>query len=215
MFGIIHLSAYVIGTILIILLPGPNSLYVMSTASRYGQKSGYQAATGVLVGDTILMLLTVIGAASLLKAVPALFIMLKIIGALYLGWLGIQLFKAGLLTWKTRHHHQVQDTSVDQPTDHFFQKALSISLLNPKAILFFLSFFIQFVDPNYAYPALSFFILGLILQICSFTYLSSLIFAGSHLAHFFRQYTLVSVTGILMVGTLFFGFAFKLVFSTI
>ena len=72
LFGITDLVTYLIGTTLIILLPGPNSLYVMTTASRFGQKSGYQAALGVLLGDTILMLLTVIGAASLLRTVPSL-----------------------------------------------------------------------------------------------------------------------------------------------
>src|SRR3546814_6995300 len=56
-----------------------------------------------------------------------------------------------------------------------FHRALTISLLNPKAILFFLSFFIQFVDRSYPYPALSFVVLGLIAQIASFAYLSTLI----------------------------------------
>src|SRR3546814_10772496 len=59
-----------------------------------------------------------------------------------------------------------------------FHRALTISLLNPKAILFFLSFFIQFVDRSYPYPALSFVVLGLIAQIASFTYLSTLILFG-------------------------------------
>ena len=79
-FGITDLATYLLGTLLIILLPGPNSLYVMTTASRLGKQAGYQAAGGVLVGDTILMLLTVVGAASLLRSVPALFLALIEIG---------------------------------------------------------------------------------------------------------------------------------------
>ena len=62
-----------------------------------------------------------------------------------------------------------------------FRKALVISLLNPKAILFFLSFFIQFVDPAYPRPALTFLALGLILQVCSMTYLTAVILIGSML----------------------------------
>ena len=62
-----------------------------------------------------------------------------------------------------------------------------ISLLNPKAILFFISFFIQFVDPGYAWPALSFLLLGLIAQVTSVLYLTALIFAGTFLAAQFRQ----------------------------
>ncbi len=70
MFGITDLTTYIIGTFLIVLLPGPNSLYVMSIASRYGIKTGYMGAFGIFTGDLILMLCTVLGAASLLKAFP-------------------------------------------------------------------------------------------------------------------------------------------------
>lgn len=70
MFGITDLTTYIIGTFLIVLLPGPNSLYVMSIASRYGIKTGYMGALGIFTGDLILMLCTVLGAASLLKAFP-------------------------------------------------------------------------------------------------------------------------------------------------
>ena len=79
MFGIIDIGTYIIGTILIVILPGPNSLYVMSIASRFGIKTGYWGALGVFTGDLILILCTVLGAASLLHAFPWLFILLKIL----------------------------------------------------------------------------------------------------------------------------------------
>lgn len=60
MFGITDLTTYIIGTFLIVLLPGPNSLYVMSIASRYGIKTGYMGALGIFTGDLILMLCTVL-----------------------------------------------------------------------------------------------------------------------------------------------------------
>ena len=94
MFGIIDIGTYIIGTILIVILPGPNSLYVMSIASRFGIKTGYWGALGVFTGDLILILCTVLGAASLLHAFPWLFILLKIVGALYLSYLGIKLLIA-------------------------------------------------------------------------------------------------------------------------
>lgn len=214
-FGITDLATYLIGTLLIILLPGPNSLYVMATASRFGQKAAYRATCGVLAGDTILMLLTVIGAASLLRTIPSLFLALKVLGAVYLGWIAIQLLSAGYHGWKNRNNTDSQSSSVVQPIADPFKRALSISLLNPKAILFFVSFFIQFVDPTYPYPALSFLILGIMLQIMSFAYLSSLIIAGTKLAGFFSSHRLLSAVGISAVGMLFFGFAIKLVISTV
>ena len=117
MFGITDLITFIIGTILIVILPGPNSLYVMSVASRYGIKVGYQGALGVYTGDLILIVLTALGAASLLHAFPWLFILLKIVGALYLSYLGIKLFKAAYQTWKaveTPEQLQTEQISIEK-----------------------------------------------------------------------------------------------------
>src|SRR3546814_7185337 len=91
-----------------------------------------------------------------------------------------------------------------------FRRALTISLLNPKAILFFLSFFIQFVDRSYPYPALSFVVLGLIAQIASFTYLSTLILFGHRLSAAFRARRRLSAGATGGVGALFLRFSVRL-----
>ena len=215
MFGITDLTTYIIGTILIVLLPGPNSLYVMSVASRYGIRTGYAAACGVFTGDSILILCTVLGAASLLKAFPILFIILKLTGACYLAYLGFKLLQGAYQTWnKPPHHAELADLpKLDQV--HPYRTALSISLLNPKAILFFLSFFVQFVEPDYAYPTLSFLVLALIVQIVSFSYLTALIFSGIKLADFFKHNYKIAAAGICLVGILFFGFGLRLATSTL
>ena len=172
-FGITDLTTFIIGTTLIVLLPGPNSLYVMSIASRFGIKTGYMGALGVYTGDLILIICTALGAASLLHAFPVLFIALKVIGAIYLSYLGIKLIIAAYQTFfpeKSSQRVQIKKTTPDtvesvQP----FRTALTISILNPKAILFYLSFFVQFVDPAYPYPALTFTLLAVILQLISMT----------------------------------------------
>jgi leucine efflux protein len=215
MFGIINLSSYILGALLIILLPGPNSLYVLSTASRFGISAAYQAALAVFLGDSILMLLTALGAASLLQSVPLLFVGLKVIGAAYLAWLGLQLFQAALQLWRHQPQSPAPQQQVSNATTGFFRKALTISLLNPKAILFCLAFFIQFVDVNYAHPSLSFLLLGLIIQVISLSYLSCLIFAGQHLARFFSQHRWLSIASIASVGALFLSFALKLLWMTL
>ncbi|ENW04673.1 leucine efflux protein LeuE [Acinetobacter beijerinckii] len=215
MFGITDLTTYIIGTILIVLLPGPNSLYVMSVASRYGIRTGYAAACGVFTGDFILIICTVLGAASLLKAFPILFVLLKLSGACYLSYLGFKLLQSAYQTWnKPIHNAELADLpKLDQI--HPYRTALSISLLNPKAILFFLSFFVQFVEPSYAYPAFSFLILAIILQIISFSYLTALIFSGIKLANFFKHNYKLAASGIFLVGILFFGFGLRLATSTL
>ncbi|MBK9521258.1 MAG: leucine efflux protein LeuE [Rhodocyclaceae bacterium] len=212
-YGITDLTTYVIGTIFIILLPGPNSLYVLSVAVRRGIRSGYQGAFGVFLGDAILMILAATGVASLLESTPALFVLVKYAGALYLAWLGMNMLRGAFIRLS-------EDANLVTPPDtrdatHPFRTALTISLLNPKAIFFFISFFIQFVDPAYEHPALSFAILGLIVQFFSALYLSALIFGGAHLADQFRRRRLLSAGATAGVGTLFLAFGAKLAGATL
>lgn len=207
-YGITDIVTFILGTIFIVLLPGPNSLYVMTVASRWGVGAGYRGACGIFVGDTILMILSATGVASLLQANPAVFMVLKYAGAAYLSWLGIGLLRSAWRIWRGHAVPPPRQENLD--SSHPFKTALVISLMNPKAILFFISFFIQFVAPDYPHPALSFLILGLIVQICSALYLSALIFGGAQLAQQFRRRQHLSAAATGSVGGLFIGFGVKL-----
>ena len=212
-YGITDLATFVLGTIAIVLLPGPNSLYVMTVASRQGIATGYRGACGIFVGDTVLMILSVTGISSLLQSTPTLFMALKYAGAGYLAWLGINLLQAARRTLRGAGKAQLETTALE--TARPFRTALLISLTNPKAILFFVSFFIQFVAPDYPHPALSFLILGVIVQILSALYLTGLIFGGTHLARHFRERQRLAAVGNLAVGGLFIGFGIKLASATL
>lgn len=96
-----------------------------------------------------------------------------------------------------------------------YRRALLISLFNPKAILFFISFFVQFVDPHYAHPALSFVLLGVLANVASALYLSALIFGGTRLAAAFRRRKRLSAGATTVAGALFLGFAVKLSVSSV
>ncbi|MFG3442700.1 leucine efflux protein LeuE [Nonomuraea sp. NPDC047897] len=212
-FGITDIWTYVLGAFFIILLPGPNSLYVLSLAAQQGVRQGYRAAAGVFAGDTVLMALAAAGAASLLRSNPVLFTIVKYAGAGYLAWIGLQMIRGAWRAWRgaaapaaVGAEAGVVETRRSRP----FRKALMISLLNPKAILFFVSFFIQFVDPGYAAPALSFLVLGVIIQVFSFLYLTALIFGGTFLARQFRARRRLSAGLTSGVGALFVGFGAKL-----
>ena len=213
-YGITDLFTFVLGTIFIVLLPGPNSLYVLSVAAGRGVKAGYQGAAGVFVGDTVLMVLSATGMAAMLKVYPALFWGLKAAGAAYLGWVGIHMLLSAWRSWRVAGGSMRAAAAVVPATQvsfgNPFRKALTISLLNPKAILFFISFFIQFVDPAYPRPALTFLALGLILQVCSMTYLTAVILIGSRVADSFRQRRRLSAGLSGGVGALFIGFGVKL-----
>ena len=212
-FGIVHLPTYIVGTVLVILLPGPNSLFVLSTAARRGVRLGYRAACGVFIGDTMLMTLASIGVASVLKANPTVFLILKSAGGAYLGYLGINMI---ITAWKGRGAPSSTPTptpaveTLPTPVGDPLPRALGISLLNPKAILYCIAFFIQFVDPTYGHKIVSFALLGSIAQGCSFLYLSLLIFSGARLAESFRRWhrTRTALTG--GAGAAFVGFGVKL-----
>jgi leucine efflux protein len=233
MLGVINLPTYIVGTVLIILLPGPNSMFVLSTAARRGVPAGYAAACGVFIGDGVIMALSAAGVASLLRAEPILFDIVKYAGAGYLCWIGSGLIRGA---WRRRADHPAQPTvtveagTVEAGTGSGaagvargrraarpvpeerspFRRALGVSLLNPKAILFFVSFFIQFVDKTYPYPALSFLLLGTIAEIISCVYLTTLIFGGSYLATQFRQRRKLARGLTTGVAAIFIGFAVKL-----
>lgn len=216
-YGVTDLWTYVVGAFGIILLPGPNSLYVLSVATARGVRAGFQGAYGVFVGDTILLLCTALGAASLLRTHPALFMVLKYAGAAYLFWVGLNLLRAAIATLRNPADvlsstapaaalNSAAAAHLQQP----FRRALLISLLNPKAILFLLSFFVQFIDPAYTEPEVPFLILSAVLMSFSAAYLTVLIFAGARLAHTFSQRKRLSSGLSSLVGAMFVWFGTKL-----
>ncbi|MGD3106601.1 leucine efflux protein LeuE [Streptomyces sp. YGL11-2] len=244
MLGITDLSTYLAGLALIILLPGPNSLYVVSVAARRGRRVAYRAAAGVLCGDTVLMTLSAGGVASLLKTSPLLFGIVKFAGAGYLTWLAVGMLRGAWSLWRGgRDRRSVRDAGAagdaapqgaavaardgaavpggapappapsaapKESAERPFRRALVVSLLNPKAILFFISFFVQFVDPSYAHPVLSFLALGAWAQLFSLSYLSVLIFSGTFLAVTFRRRKRLTAGLSAGAGAAFLGFAAKL-----
>ncbi|TQK52306.1 leucine efflux protein [Streptomyces sp. SLBN-118] len=216
MLGVTDLPTYLAGLVLIVLLPGPNSLYVLSVAARRGVRTGYKAAAGVWCGDTVLMVLSAAGVASLLQGNALLFGIVKFAGAGYLTWLAIGMLRAAWSMWRSRRELTAEQSAPgDAPAaEKPFRKALVISLFNPKAILFFIAFFVQFVDPGYAYPALSFVVLGAFAQLASFLYLTLLIFTGTHLAAAFRRRRRLAAGATSAAGALFLGFAVKLSLSS-
>ena len=209
-YGVTDIWTYALGALGIILLPGPNSLFVLSVATARGVKAGYQGAMGVFVGDTVLLTLTALGAASLLRTYPALFMVVKYAGAGYLAWVGLNLIRSAFSAW--RAPAAASEAVVVSPAHlaHPFKRALVISLLNPKAILFLLSFFVQFIDPTYETPAVPFLILSAIVMVFSALYLSALIFAGVRLAQAFRRRQRLSAGLSSGVGGLFVWFGAKL-----
>ena len=211
MYGIIDFPLYLIGAITIVLIPGPNSLYCLAVATQQGARQAAKVMAAIFIGDSVLILCAVGGAASLLKSHPLLFGALKCAGGLYLAYLGINMLRgAWAARRRTTAQASAQTLSNIHAHDNVFRHALLLSLSNPKAALFFLSFFIPFVNPQYPHPTLSFFILAAVMQTLSMCYLATLALAGDKLLAKLRHQHNLAALGAATVGLLFCLFAVKL-----
>lgn len=204
--GITNLWTYLIGVIFITLVPGPNSLFVLTSSAKYGVKNGYKAALGVFTGDAILIFLSFLGVASLVKTSPIFFSVIKYAGAAYLFYLGIKTLYSVL--HKKEGAHDVD--SIILETKGTYKKAVFLSLLNPKMIIFYVSFFIQFIDPAYPSAGVPFFILGVILETCSMIYLSLLIFGAVAVTNMVKHNKKLSKLSNSCIGAVFLMFGAKL-----
>ena len=137
MFGVADYGAFVVAVIVFLAIPGPGNLALITSTGKGGLMGGLAATLGVIAGDQVLIWLAVAGMAALLAASPVLFAGVQWLGAAYLAQLG----------WR-----MIMAKPGDKPVLHiragqYFRQALAITLLNPKAIVFYMAFFPLFVDP--------------------------------------------------------------------
>ena len=126
---------------ILVLIPGPTVLLVVSYALGQGWRTALPMAIGVALGDFTAMTLSMLGLGALLAASGTVFTMLKWIGAAYLVWLGIKLWRAGgALEAKPR--------SDATPPLRMLGHAWLVTALNPKSLTFFIAFLPQFLDRN-------------------------------------------------------------------
>ena len=140
MFGIINYFSFVLTVLLFLAIPGPGLLGIVAAAGKDGRRAGFASTLGVVVGDWVHMLLAGIGVAALLQANPLVFKAIQYVGAGYLVYLGI-----GLLRVKPALSAPATETS--EQREHF-RRLFFITLMNPKAIVFYMAFFPLFINPE-------------------------------------------------------------------
>ena len=206
-FGILNIWAYALGALIIVMIPGPNTLFVLKTSIVDGRRAGFTAAAGVFTGDAVLVFL-----AYLVLAHPEVFFWLKILGAAYLAWLGGKAIHATFFAKKAEKAEGESEVVVKKSCSlvKVYRNALALSLTNPKSILFYVSFFVQFIDPAFDNPAISYTILALILECFSMAWMTLLITAGADLLKFFGRRPSVAKLGNTAMGSMFLLFASKL-----
>ncbi len=138
MLGVTDYGTFVVTIIVFLLIPGPGNLALITSTSKGRISGGLAATVGIILGDQVLMWSAVAGVAALLSAYPDAFSAVQWLGAAYLAWLGTKMLLA-----KPGAAPVLNITA-----GHYMRQALMITLLNPKAILFYMAFFPLFVDPT-------------------------------------------------------------------
>ncbi|UOO80989.1 leucine efflux protein LeuE [Uruburuella testudinis] len=211
MFGITDIVAYTLAVTVLILLPGPNSMFCLAVAGQYGAKTARRAIAGTFLGNGTLIAASALGAGALLKAYPFLFDGLKLVGGTYLAWLGIKLLYSARQRWCNGTPQAVPAGALPAGgKPKVFKKALMVALLNPKGLLFFPSMMVQFVDISYPHPLTSFLVLGLIFQTISLIFLNLTAPAARRLTQMVARHRRAGAAGKGGVGALFIAFAAKL-----
>lgn len=176
-------TTFCIAVLLLLCSPGPNMAFVMTCGMQYGTRGGIAAAAGIAVADVVLTILTASGITAIITAWPPSFDLIRYAGAVYLLW----------LAWKALRTTGSSGKSADskQPlislTTVFAQATLN-SLLNPKALLFFMVFLPQFVDMHAGAAWQQLLILGLTLTFISTLFHVLLGSFGHAIRHLLVQY---------------------------
>ncbi len=147
-------SLFLLAALVIAAVPGPGIFYVAARTLSGGRAAGIASTLGTALGGCVHVTAGGLGVSAIIVASAQLFTALKLIGALYLVWLGIKTIR------EARHPlpEQINPTGAT----HAFRDGIVVEALNPKTAAFFLAFIPQFVDPSANYPELQFMTLGLI-----------------------------------------------------
>ena len=201
MLGVTDYGAFVVAIIVFLLIPGPGNLALITSTSKGGIKGGIAATLGVIVGDQVLMWMAVAGVAALLTAYPAAFHAVQWLGAAYLAFLGAKMLLAKPGAAPVLHI----------TPHHYLRQALMITLLNPKAIVFYMAFFPLFVDPARHQGLTTFAFMAATIAALTLVYGSIAALLTHFLAERLRANPIISRSLEKLAGLFLIGFGIKLV----
>ena len=201
--GIADYASFVIAIVVFLLIPGPGNLALITSTSKGGIAGGLGATFGVIAGDQVLLWAAVAGVSAVIAAYPSAFQAVQWLGAAYLTWLGLKMLFARL---------------GDAPIlrilpGHYLRQALLITLLNPKAIVFYMAFFPLFVDPATHQGLKTFGVMAATIAALTFLYGLVAVLLTYFLAERVRANPKVAATLEKMAGMFLIGFGVKLVLS--
>lgn len=201
--GVADYGAFVAAIIIFLAIPGPGNLALITSTGKGGIAGGMGAIFGVIAGDQVLLWAAVAGVSAVMAAYPAAFKAVQWLGAAYLAWLGVKMLlakpgSAPILQIKPHH---------------YFRQALFITLLNPKAIVFYLAFFPLFVDPAHHQGLKTFGVMAATIAVLTFLYGLVAVLLTYTLAERLRANPRISGMLQKAAGMFLIGFGIKLAIS--
>lgn len=173
----LNLFAFLTASVLLTLLPGPDTLFVISQSITNGRKAGILFALGLCTGLIAHTAAASFGISIIFQESPLLFKIVKILGAVYIAWLGIAEI-IPINKGNNQHSNKAEQTNL-------YRRGIIMNLLNPKVALFFLAFLPQFVSTDSSNVSREMFILGLIFIIQAIIVFSILAIVADHLSNLF------------------------------
>jgi threonine/homoserine/homoserine lactone efflux protein len=149
------LLAFLVTTAIAMVMPGPDMLFILGCGMRGGPKAGLLATAGVATSEAIHVVVAAAGLAALFAAVPVAFTVVRVVGAAYLVYLGVQAIRN-------------RKPLVERKSDRAYLSGLLTNLLNPKMVTFTIAFLPQFIDPARGHVWLQFAVLGAIMIVFEF-----------------------------------------------
>lgn len=203
MLGVADYGAFIVAILLFLLIPGPGNLALITSTGQGGVRAGFATGLGVIVADQVLMWLAVAGVSALLAAHPTLFHAVQYLGVAYLGWLGWRMLRA-----------QPGDAPVmKMASRQYFRQGALITLLNPKAIVFYMAFFPLFVDPAQHRGVLTFAVMAATVAALTALYTVVMVLLTSRMAQRLRANPTVVRVLNKTAGVFLIGFGLKLAIS--
>ncbi|MCP3720710.1 MULTISPECIES: LysE family translocator [unclassified Paraburkholderia] len=216
MLGITHFGFFVVAVFLLNVTPGPDTAYIVGRSVAQGRGAGLVSALGISAGCCVHTLACAFGLTALLAASATAFTVIKIVGAIYLVYLGVRLVL-------TKHEAKpaaegaapaTPPAAAPRPLRQLFVAGFCTNVLNPKVVLFFVSFFPQFVTTGTEHKALAFLTLGAVFLLMSTVWNSFVAWVAGSVTQRFSGKPGVKKWLDRTVGSAFVGLGLKLATAT-
>lgn len=204
MLGIQNYEMFLLAGIVLNITPGSDTIYILSRSIAQGKRAGIYSVLGIITGVAIHTILAALGLSAILAASATAFMTVKIVGAIYLGYLGITTLLA-----KENTLLSLTDSTLMTPKGIYFQ-GLFTNVLNPKVALFFLSFLPQFIIPSNTYGLLPFLGLGVTFITTGTIWCLLLVLFSSRMTAYLRENERASFLTNKICGTIYLGLGVKL-----